>query len=298
MAIATEGGRLTTEGGSTCPVCGAQAVARIDLSDFRLLRCPRCGCWSSDALARGATTSFEPESYFENAELDRDKWDALFDRIGTRREIRSVLDVGCGTGAYLRYLRQTLPPMRRVGIELDPERAATALAGDPQASIHEGDALEALGEIDGEFDLITLWDVFEHVPAPARLLRALGERLSAGGLLYLQTIHERSCIPTLGRLSYQLSGGRVVFAARRTHEPHHLVFFTRRGLERAADAADLRIRELWFDRLHRGRMDGAALLTTLTSVLLRAENALGGGLFVNLLLERAAPASDGAHGGQ
>ena len=45
-------------------------------------------------------------------------------------------------------------------------------------------------------------------------------------------------------------------------------------------------RELWFDRLHRGRMDGAPLLTALTSLALRAENALGGGLFVNLLLER------------
>jgi hypothetical protein len=34
-------------------------------------------------------------------------------------------------------------------------------------------------------------------------------------------------------------------------------------------------------------MDGPPLVTALTSLALRAENALGGGLFVNLLLSRA-----------
>lgn len=65
------------------------------------------------------------------------------------------------------------------------------------------------------------------------------------------------------------------------------MFFTRTGLEHAASTSGLRIRELWFERLARGRMDGASWVTALTSVALRAENALGGGLFVNLLLERA-----------
>ena len=139
----------------------------------------------------------------------------------------------------------------------------------------------------GPFDLITLWDVFEHVSAPTRLLKSLARSLAPEGRLYIQTIHEQSLAPAVGRLCYSLSGGRLRYPARRTHEPHHLVFFSRRGLEHAAEAADLCIRELWFDRLQRGRMDGNSLLTALTSLVLRTENALGGGLFVNLLLERA-----------
>ncbi len=136
-------------------------------------------------------------------------------------------------------------------------------------------------------DLVTLWDVFEHVTAPTRLLQALARQLAPGGCIYVQTIHEQSLVPAAGRLAYALSAGRVRYPARRTHEPHHLVFFTRAGLEQAAEGAGLRIRELWFDRLHRGRMDGPPLLTALTSAALRAENSLGGGLFVNLLLEKA-----------
>jgi SAM-dependent methyltransferase len=280
--------RLSTEGGGTCPVCAGSARPRIDVGDFQLFRCSTCGCWSSDAAARGAETSFVPESYFDNAALDRDKWEALFARLpDDGRGVETVLDVGCGTGAFLDFVTKRLPGTRIEGIELDSERAALARDANPRAAVHTGDALETALELEARFDLITLWDVFEHVTAPTRLLEALSRRLAPGGVLYVQTIHEHSLAPTLGRLCYSLTGGRVRYPARRTHEAHHLVFFTRSGLEVAAAAADLRIRELWFDRLHRGRMDGASVLTGLTSLALRAENALGGGLFVNLLLERA-----------
>lgn len=265
-------------------MCGGPARPRIDVGDFRLFRCAACDSWSSDAQVRGAATSFVPEAYFGNADLDRDKWDALLSRLGGR-PVRSLLDVGCGTGAFLAYAAERFPDASRTGIEIDAERAARARAADPAATVHRGDALEVVERLDGHFDLVTLWDVFEHVTAPARLLEALGRRLAPGGSLYVQTIHEHSLVPAAGRLAYAASGGRLRHPARRTHEPHHLVFFSRAGLEHCADAAGLGIRELWFDRLARGRMDGGRLTTAVTSLALRAENALGNGLFVNLLLE-------------
>jgi 2-polyprenyl-3-methyl-5-hydroxy-6-metoxy-1,4-benzoquinol methylase len=285
--------RPTTEGGDACPVCAGRAAPRIDVGDFRLFRCGGCGCWSSDAKVRGAETSFEPESYFANASLDREKWDALADRLQGLPDggPASLLDVGCGTGAFVAHATARWPGLRAEGIEIDAERAEQARAANPHARIHRGDALEVAAGLEGRFELITLWDVFEHVTEPTRLLGTLGRLLTTGGRLYVQTIHERSLVPAAGRLCYALSGGRLRAPARRTHEPHHLVFFTREGLEHAARASGLQIRDLWFDRLHRGRMDGPPLLTALTSMALRAENALGGGLFVNLLLEPATPLS-------
>jgi 2-polyprenyl-3-methyl-5-hydroxy-6-metoxy-1,4-benzoquinol methylase len=279
---------LVTQGGDACPVCGERAPREIDVGDYALHRCPRCGAWSSDALARGASTSFEPENYFENAALDRDKWEDLFARLaqsGVRPA--SVLDVGCGTGEFLAFVAARDPSLRRAGIELDPARAAAACVRDPGARVVQGDALASLAALEDDFDLVTLWDVFEHVPAPAALLAALAARLAPGGRIYVQTIHERSLVPALGRWSYRVTGGRLRGPVRRTHEAHHAVFFTRASLEHAAGATGLRIRALWFDRLARGRMDGPPLVTALTSLALRAENALGGGLFVNLLLSRA-----------
>lgn len=278
------GAALVTRGGDACPVCRAHTARAIDVGHFALYRCPDCGAWSSDALARGAATSFEPERYFENAALERASWEKLFAelaRAGLRP--RSALDVGCGTGEFLAFLAAQ-GVERRSGIELDPLRAERARLRDPAARVHTGDAQASLAQVEGAFDLITLWDVFEHVPDPSSLLAALALRLAPGGALYVQTIHEHSAVPALGRLAYQLSGGRLRGPARRTHEAHHAVFFTRASLERAAELAGLRIESLWWGRLARARMDGPAWLTALTSLVLRAENALGGGLFVNALM--------------
>jgi 2-polyprenyl-3-methyl-5-hydroxy-6-metoxy-1,4-benzoquinol methylase len=282
---------LTTQGGTKCPACRAEARPRADLGDFRLFACAACGCWSSDAQVRGARTSFEPNAYFANAEADRARWVDLLDRValGAKRAPR-VLDVGCGTGEFLRFLAERLPGSERCGIELDPLRARAAAASDPGARIATGAVSDALAELPGEFDLITLWDVFEHLADPGAALAALGARLAPGGSLFLQTIHEESVVPRLGRAVYAVSAGRLRGPARRTHEAHHLVFFSRRSLGRLADAAGLRIRERWFERLARTRMDGSRAVAAATSALLAAELALGGGLFISLVLERSAAA--------
>ena len=285
-ASGTQRAELTTQGGDACPVCGAPAEPRVDLGDYRLFRCPRCKSWSSDALERGARTSFDPDAYFENADADRARWEDLLRRANAgRTEVARILDVGCGRGDFLRFVSRSAASTLRCGIEVDPIRAAAARSADPAATIATGPASTALAELPGDFDLITLWDVFEHLTDPRAVLHALAARLAPGGRVFLQTIHEQSIVPTLGRVLYAASAGRIRGPVRRTHEPHHLVFFSRRGLESLADEAGLRIRELWFDRLAMARMDGSRVVTAATAALLALENALGNGLFVNLLLE-------------
>jgi len=291
--------RLTTEGGSQCAVCEASpADPRIDLGDYRLFHCAACGSWSSDAGFRGAAVSFEPEAYFANPDADRHRWEDL---LGRRRHaglpIGSVLDIGCGSGAYLAFVRERMPEATRDGIEIDPGRAAEARARNPGAAIREGDALAMLDAIGGRFDLITLWDVFEHVYAPGRLLSALAKKLAPEGWIYLQTIHENSFVPMSGRWIHQLSGGRISHPVRRTHEAHHLAFFTRGALDTLTQRAGLHVRDRWWGRLSRDRMDGPGWLTAATAAVLWAENALGNGLFVNLLLEPALRAAAGSSPG-
>lgn len=277
-----------------CPVCRALARPAIPLGDLTLHACDACGSWSSDAQARGAQTSFTPASYFANADADCWRWSDLFARLdaaggaaGAERPALRVLDVGCGRGDFLAWLAREHPGTQRAGIELDAERAIEARAANPDARIVAGDALAGLAMLEGEFDLVTLWDVFEHLVDPGAALRALAARVALGGYVFVQTIHEHSIVPAIGRWSYALTGGRLRFLARRTHEAHHLVFFSRTGLDRLAADAGLVVSARWYDRLALARMDGGRLMTVATAALLALENRFGNGLFVNVLLRRS-----------
>lgn len=285
---------FTTLGGDRCPACGAVTRLAADAGGFTLFACDRCRCWSSDALARGAATSFTPASYFDHAHADQPRWRDLLVRLARRGlQPAAVLDIGCGSGAFLAFMATASARTPQLaGIELDAGRAAAARSANPGATIHTGDAAGTLERLEGRFDLITLWDVLEHVADPGRLLRAAARVLAPGGAMLVQTIHEHSLLPRIGRWSYALSGGRLRAAIRRTHDAHHLVFFSLAGLDHLAAAAGLGVDARWFGRLALARMDGSPLLALPAALLMSAENAVGNGLFVNLLLSgRAGPAA-------
>jgi SAM-dependent methyltransferase len=82
--------------------------------------------------------------------------------------IKSVLDVGSGTGRALRYLKARHPGVRFVGIE--PVEALRQIGHDAGLSpeeLKDGD-VRSLVFADGEFDLVCEFAVLHHVPQPTR----------------------------------------------------------------------------------------------------------------------------------
>lgn len=96
-------------------------------------------------------------------------------------ETGSVLDVGCGYGAFLRQAR--VAGWRALGVELDPRGAAACV--EQGLDVRRG----SLFDVDlptGPFHLVTLWDVLEHLEDPAAALDILVPRLAPGGLLVVR----------------------------------------------------------------------------------------------------------------
>ena len=82
-------------------------------------------------------------------------------------QVKSVLDVGAGTGRAVRYLRERRPDLRVVGVEPVAElRAVGYQQGLPEDSLIDGNG-SALPFQDGEFDLVCEFAVLHHVPDPA-----------------------------------------------------------------------------------------------------------------------------------
>jgi len=88
--------------------------------------------------------------------------------------VSSILDVGAGTGATTRQLRDRLPGVRVVGLEPVQElREVGYRNGSSPEELVAGDATR-LGYADGAFDLVCEFGALHHIPDPAR---AVGEML-------------------------------------------------------------------------------------------------------------------------
>jgi methionine biosynthesis protein MetW len=96
------------------------------------------------------------------------RWEVAADRIpdGAR-----VLDVGCGSGEFLQYLRERRPNVRGVGADWSEQaRTMTRAAG---FEVVELDLSEA-GPAE-EFDYITAFEVVEHIPEAELAIRRLAD---------------------------------------------------------------------------------------------------------------------------
>lgn len=107
---------------------------------------------------------------------------------------RRVLEVGCGTGRWLRLFEEFgAKPEAVAGIELGPERAATACAAYPSADIRVGDAAN-LPWSDGSFELVFQCTVMTSILDPIVRRRVADEMLRVlspdGAILWLDFFYD------------------------------------------------------------------------------------------------------------
>jgi len=82
--------------------------------------------------------------------------------------IRSILDIGCGTGRALLRIRREMPDVAAVGIEPSPElRALGHEKGLSRTQLIDGDAMN-LAFSDGSFDLVCEFGALHHMPVPSK----------------------------------------------------------------------------------------------------------------------------------
>jgi ubiquinone/menaquinone biosynthesis C-methylase UbiE len=94
---------------------------------------------------------------------------SALDRLG----VRSILDVGSGTGRTLLDIKKQRPDVRVLGIEPVAElRAIGYEKGLTGAELADGDATR-LGFADGEFDLVCEFATLHHIPKPEIAVREM-----------------------------------------------------------------------------------------------------------------------------
>lgn len=183
---------------------------------FRVVQCRGCG------LVYLANPP-PPESLYREYYAPIRTQDPVLTRINARRvallrRIRPagrLLDVGCGTGAFLSAAKEAGYDV--MGIDI-AERAL-GICRERGLTVRSGTLAGETGRA-ALYDIVTLWHVLEHFLDPYQELRRVNRLLQPGGLCLIE-------VPNLAGLKFRLS--RVKWRGG-DHPRYHRTFFTRRTL--------------------------------------------------------------------
>lgn len=149
---------------------------------IRLHRCANCGFQQFMPPVDGSAAFYKAITTTEGGYYTKDRWEFRQALAAIRRHGgRTVLDVGCGSGEFLRMV-QAQGGHDCYGYDFNPDPILAAdLAG---ISIVRELTTEALP---GGADVITAFQVLEHVSDPWSFGQTLRRLLKPGGLLIVTT---------------------------------------------------------------------------------------------------------------
>ncbi len=185
----------------TCNFCDADDTSHVltgrDLwhgipGEFSLVQCNHCGLmYINPQPTPGELETYYPEDYEAHVGTKTGQFGWLH-RLdygyGIEKRRRAIeryippgrmLDIGCATGAFLNGMRQC--GWEVVGIE--PNRRAAIYAQEGLGLLVQNTTLEAAQLIPATFDLVTMWNVLEHLSDPRLGLERIAQTLRPGGLL-------------------------------------------------------------------------------------------------------------------
>ena len=131
-----------------------------------------------------------------------------------------VLEIGCGAGATLRWIRTQRSVHYAVGIDLSPEAAKCA---ESIFDVVLSGNIETMELPTGPFDLIIALDVLEHLVDPWLIMQRLQAILNPGAAIIVSIpniSHYSVCIPLLLRAQWNYTDDGLL-------DRTHLRFFTR-----------------------------------------------------------------------
>lgn len=185
-----------------CNLCGANDAQTVvhdkvrragRVFDFPIVRCRRCGLIYTNPRARGAVFGnlagggARGDAAVANRPIYRQGLSVIRRHLPqpSGRPVR-LLDVGCAAGDFMAYVRDY--GWDEVGIDISPKLVPVARARGFAVLHGDLNEFELLPE---RYDVVTMWDVIEHLDDPQSYLHGIWRLLRRGGLLFFHTGNAR-----------------------------------------------------------------------------------------------------------
>lgn len=206
-----------------CLICDSHKLKKLKgyYEKHELVRCENCKLTFMENIPNEELLAKHYSNYSYNSEgyyspLTKNSYNRLLDEFEKYRKTNKILDVGCGRGWFLIEAKKR--GWNVYGTEFSD--TAVEICESNGISIKKG-AIKSDSFTNSEFDIITSFEVIEHINNPNEQIQLFNKFLRKGGLLYLTTPNFNCYLRFLLKSDYSV-----------IEYPEHLIYFTRSTLNR------------------------------------------------------------------
>lgn len=200
-----------------------------------LAECTECGFGRFEPAVSGTAEFYEAISAIDY--YNADKWEFHCAAVDLKAAgAKRILDVGCGSGIFLDYLKKSIPDADLFGFDLNVEllqqlatRGFGVLPNDP-------DQFQDAMAGQAPFDAICMLQVLEHAADPVAFLQTFMPLLRPGGMLIVTTPNAAGPIRRFPDALTEIP-------------PHHLTRWTDRAFRALLPAHGLNVSMVRFEPL-------------------------------------------------
>lgn len=225
----------------TCAVCTGTKLKKLfslkhGNQTYTMDVCPSCGLvQAADKIIPAQPTKAKPRLVPSRQEHNLEKNSAYRQWLGHVRDFcrdsrGKLLDIGCGRANFMSFAKNL--GFEVFGFDSNKDAVLAACQDFSQVCCAQSveEYMKILGKTDMKFDMVTLWDVLEHMDNPTEFLSSIRPFLKPGGLLFV-------CVPS----SRSMRIKRQLFNfARPTYDQRflpldHRFYFSRKALEKCVE---------------------------------------------------------------
>jgi len=207
---------------TNCLVCSGSNIKGLKhYEQLGLVKCKNCGF----VFMKQITSAEELGEHYKTYSYDKERtlssmtiasYNSTLDEFEPYRKTNRLLDVGCGVGHFLEVARQR--GWQVFGTEYSEK--AVEIATEKGINMQQGALILSHYEPES-FDVITSFEVIEHINNPVEELNKINQLLRPGGLFYCTTPNFNSLLRYWFKERYKV-----------IEYPEHLSYYTRKTLNK------------------------------------------------------------------